>query len=156
MYNTEREKKMNNRQMTQQEYDEFVKQETPNSTLGLNCLKAFVIGGIICVIGQLLLNLFEKWGLSKEDAGTMVSVTLVFLGALLTGLDIYPKIAKHAGAGTIVPITGFANSIAAPALESKTEGYVLGVGAKIFTIAGPVILFGVLASVIAGIVYMFI
>lgn len=139
--------------MTQQEYDAFVKQQTPNSKIGINCLKAFCIGGIICIIGQVLLNLYQSLGLETEDASMMVSVTLVFLGALLTGLDIYPKIAKHAGAGTIVPITGFANSIAAPALEAKTEGYVLGVGAKIFTIAGPVILFGVLASVIAGLVY---
>ena len=99
------------------------------------------------------MQFYKSLDLSQNDASTMVSVTLVFLGALLTGLDIYPKIAKHAGAGTIVPITGFANSIAAPALEAKTEGYVLGVGAKIFTIAGPVILFGTLASVIAGIVY---
>lgn len=142
-----------NKKMTQQEYDAFVKQQTPNSKIGINCLKAFCIGGIICIIGQALLNLYQSLGLETEDASMMVSVTLVFLGALLTGLDIYPKIAKHAGAGTIVPITGFANSIAAPALEAKTEGYVLGVGAKIFTIAGPVILFGVLASVIAGLVY---
>ena len=139
--------------MTQHDYDAFVKQQTPNSKIGINCLKAFCIGGIICIIGQVLLNLYQSLGLETEDASMMVSVTLVFLGALLTGLDIYPKIAKHAGAGTIVPITGFANSIAAPALEAKTEGYVLGVGAKIFTIAGPVILFGVLASVIAGLVY---
>lgn len=145
---------MNSKQnMTQQEYAEFVKQETPNSTLGINCLKAFLIGGLICTIGEGLMQFYKSLDLSQNDASTMVSVTLVFLGALLTGLDIYPKIAKHAGAGTIVPITGFANSIAAPALEAKTEGYVLGVGAKIFTIAGPVILFGTLASVIAGIVY---
>lgn len=142
--------------MTPQEYGEFVKQETPNSNIFINCLKAFIIGGIICVIGQGLLNFYKGIGLNQDDAGMMVSVTLVFLGALLTGLGIYPKIAKHAGAGTIVPITGFANSIAAPALEAKTEGYVLGVGAKIFTIAGPVILFGALASVIAGIIYMLI
>ena len=145
---------MNSKQnMTQQEYAEFVKQETPNSTLGINCLKAFLIGGLICTIGEGLMQFYKSLDLSQNDASTMVSVTLVFLGALLTGLDIYPKIAKHAGAGTIVPITGFANSISAPALEAKTEGYVLGVGAKIFTIAGPVILFGTLASVIAGIVY---
>lgn len=145
---------MNSKQnMTQQEYAEFVKQETPNSPLGINCLKAFIIGGLICTIGEGLMQFYKSLDLSQNDASTMVSVTLVFLGALLTGLDIYPKIAKHAGAGTIVPITGFANSIAAPALEAKTEGYVLGVGAKIFTIAGPVILFGTLASVIAGIVY---
>ena len=142
--------------MTPQEYGEFVKQETPNSNICINCLKAFIIGGIICVIGQGLLNFYKGIGLNQDDAGMMVSVTLVFLGALLTGLGIYPKIAKHAGAGTIVPITGFANSIAAPALEAKTEGYVLGVGAKIFTIAGPVILFGALASIIAGIIYMLI
>ncbi len=145
---------MNSKQnMTQEEYAEFVKQETPNSTLGINCLKAFIIGGIICTIGEGLMQFYKSLDLPQNDASTMVSVTLIFFGALLTGLDIYPKIAKHAGAGTIVPITGFANSIAAPALEAKTEGYVLGVGAKIFTIAGPVILFGTLASVAAGIVY---
>ncbi|MDD6484055.1 MAG: stage V sporulation protein AC [Clostridiales bacterium] len=139
--------------MTKEEYGEFVKQETPNSTIGIDCLKAFLIGGLICVIGQAINNCLKRMGLSTEDASTITSMTLVFLGALLTGLDIYPKIAKHAGAGTIVPITGFANSVVAPALEAKTEGYVLGVGAKIFTIAGPVILYGVLASVFAGIVY---
>ena len=142
--------------MTQQEYDELVKQKTPNSTLFKDCIKAFIIGGLICVLGEMLLKMYKSFGLSQEDAGTMVSVSLIFLSALLTGLNIYPKIAKHAGAGTLVPITGFANSIAAPALEAKTEGYVLGVGAKIFTIAGPVILFGTLASVIAGIIYAFI
>lgn len=139
--------------MTKQEYDELVKQKTPNSTILKNCIKAFVIGGLICVLGEALLKMYKRFGLSQEDAGTMVSVTLVFLSALLTGLNIYPKIAKHAGAGTIVPITGFANAVTAPALEAKTEGYVLGVGAKIFTIAGPVILYGVLSSVIAGIIY---
>ncbi len=142
--------------MTPQEYGEFVKQETPDSNIFANCLKAFVSGGLICAFGQGLLELYTYLGLGRDDAGTMVSVTLIFLGALLTGLNIYPKIAKHAGAGTIVPITGFANSVAAPALEAKTEGYVLGVGAKIFTIAGPVILFGTLASAAAGVVYMLI
>ena len=143
---------MNNK-MSKQEYGEFVKQETPNSTIGINCAKAFVIGGIICMIGQGILDLYSLWGLSEQNAATATSMTLIFIGTFLTGLDIYPKIAKHAGAGTIVPITGFANSVAAPALEAKTEGYVLGVGAKIFTIAGPVILYGTLASVIAGIIY---
>ena len=142
--------------MTPQEYGEFVKQETPDSNIFANCLKAFVSGGLICAFGQGLLELYTYLGLGRDDAGTMVSVTLIFLGALLTGLNIYPKIAKHAGAGTIVPITGFANSVAAPALEAKTEGYVLGVGAQIFTIAGPVILFGTLASAAAGVVYMLI
>ncbi len=142
--------------MSNVEYDEYVKNKTPDSKLFKNCFKAFVIGGAICTLGQALLNLYQYLGLSQEDASTVVSISLIFLSALLTGLDIYPKIAKHAGAGTLVPITGFANSIAAPALEAKTEGYVLGVGAKVFTIAGPVILYGVLASMLAGIVYLFI
>lgn len=139
--------------MSNAEYDEYIKAKTPNSKLFTNCIKAFVIGGIICIIGQALLNLYQYLGLNKEDASSVVSVSLIFISALLTGLDIYPKIAKHAGAGTLVPITGFSNSVAAPALEAKTEGYILGVGAKIFTIAGPVILYGTLASVIAGIIY---
>lgn len=143
--------------MTNEEYNEYVKQKTPNSKIFTNCIKAFVIGGIICVIGQLIMNFFtNKVSLDKESASTATSMVMVFLGALLTGLDIYPKIAKHAGAGTIVPITGFANSVVSPALEAKTEGLVLGVGAKIFTIAGPVILYGILASVIAGLFYYFL
>jgi len=108
------------------------------------------------VIGHFILTMFKKWGLDTEAAGTATSIILVFAGALLTGLDIYPKIAKFAGAGTIVPITGFANSVVSPALEAKTEGMVLGVGAKIFTIAGPVILYGTLASFVAGIMYWII
>lgn len=142
--------------MSDKEYAEYVKTKTPNSKLLLNCIKAFLIGGLICAFGQCLLNIYKYLGLSEDDAAIAVTITLVFLSALLTGLDIYPKIAKHAGAGTLVPVTGFANSVAAPALEAKTEGYVLGVGAKVFTIAGPVILFGVIASMIAGIVYLFI
>ena len=140
--------------MTNNEYADYVKSKTPNSKLTINCIKAFVIGGIICVIGQCFLSLYGYWGLSEEDASAAVTITLVFLSALLTGLDIYPKIAKHAGAGTLVPVTGFANSVAAPALEAKTEGYILGVGAKVFTIAGPVILFGTLASMVAGLIFL--
>ena len=128
-------------EMTNKEYNEYVKTKTPNSKLFSNCLKAFVSGGIICVIGHFILTMFKKWGLDTEAAGTATSIILVFAGALLTGLDIYPKIAKFAGAGTI---------------EAKTEGMVLGVGAKIFTIAGPVILYGTLASFVAGIVYWII
>ena len=139
--------------MSDKQYGEYVKSKTPNSPLFLDCLKAFVSGGLICVLGQLLLNCYTNWGLSPDDAGSAVSITLIFISALLTGLDIYPKLAKHAGAGMVVPITGFANSVAAPALEAKTEGYVLGVGAKIFTIAGPVILYGTLASMVAGLWY---
>ena len=105
------------------------------------------------MVGQIFLNVYTNLGMNKEDASTLVTITMIFIGALLTGLNIYPKIAKHGGAGTLVPVTGFSNAVTAPALEAKTEGYVLGVGAKIFTIAGPVILFGTLASVICGILY---
>ncbi len=139
--------------MTNKQYDEYVQTKTPKSKILLNSLKAFLIGGTICTVGQVFLNLYKHFGASAEDAATLVTITMVFLGAFLTGLNIYPKISKHGGAGTLVPVTGFANAVAAPALESKTEGYVLGVGAKIFTIAGPVILFGTLASVIAGAIY---
>lgn len=143
--------------MTSEQYNEYVKQKTPNSKIFTNCVKAFLIGGLICVIGQVISDFFgKKAGMDEEAAGTATSIVMVFLGALLTGLNIYPKIAKHAGAGTIVPITGFANSVVSPALEAKTEGFVLGVGAKIFTIAGPVILYGILASVAAGICYYFL
>lgn len=139
--------------MTNKEYHEYVQTKTPKSKLLKNCCKAFLIGGLICLIGQAFLNLYKYLGMEQEDASTLVTVTMVFLGTFLTGLDIYPKIAKHGGAGTLVPVTGFANAVAAPALEAKTEGYVLGVGAKIFTIAGPVILFGALASIVCGILY---
>lgn len=140
-------------EMTNQEYSEYVKKKTPNSTLLKNCIKAFLIGGLICAIGEGLMLLFANLGLDEETAAMFESVTLIFAAALLTGLDIYPKIAKHAGAGTVVPITGFANAVVSPALEAKTEGMVLGIGAKIFTIAGPVILYGTLASWVAGILY---
>ena len=115
--------------------------------------KAFLFGGLICVIGQSLMDMYLYLGLSKNNASMSVSITLIFLSALLTGLGWYDRIAKHAGAGTLVPITGFANSVAAPALEFKTEGYILGLGAKIFIISGPVILYGTLASVLYGLIY---
>ena len=114
----------------------------PKSPMWRDCLNAFWIGGLICVVGQIFTNCYGAWGLEKQDAGTAASMTLVALSALLTGLSVYDDIAKHAGAGTLVPITGFANAIAAPAVEFKTEGFVLGVGAKMFTIAGPVIVYG--------------
>lgn len=139
--------------MTNEEYHELVQKSTPKSKLVKDCIKAFVIGGIICCVGEAFLKLYLYLGMSEEDAPTLVTITMVFLGTFLTGLDIYPKIAKHGGAGTLVPVTGFANAVAAPALEAKTEGYVLGVGAKIFTIAGPVILYGTLASIVCGILY---
>lgn len=142
--------------MTQKEYSQLVKETSQNSKSYLNIPKAFLIGGLICTLGQLLLNLYMYLGADKETAFTLVSVTLVFLSALFTGLDIYDNIAKHGGAGTLVPITGFANAVAAPAIEFKTEGFILGLGAKMFIIAGPVIVYGTLASVLYGIIlYIF-
>ena len=144
------------KEMTNKEYNEYVKTKTPNSKVVLNSFKAFISGGIICVIGQCILMLLKKCGFDEETSAGYTSIILIFLGALLTGLDIYPKIAKFAGAGTVVPITGFANSVVSPALEAKSEGMFLGVGAQIFTIAGPVILYGTLASWIAGLIYWII
>lgn len=138
--------------MTEKQYGRLVKEMSPKSPVGRDCFNAFWIGGVICVLGQLLVNGYDALGLEKEQAGTAASMTLVALSALLTGLSLYDDIAKHAGAGTLVPITGFANSIAAPAVEFKTEGFVLGVGAKMFSIAGPVIVYGTVASVIYGLI----
>lgn len=137
--------------MDKKEYKKLVDKKTPSSKVVRNSFKAFLFGGTICAIGQFFRNLYEPLGWGKELTGSAVSVTMIFIGVLLTGLNIYPKLAKHAGAGTIVPITGFANSVASPAIEAKTEGMVMGVGAKIFTIAGPVIVYGILTSVVAGI-----
>lgn len=139
--------------MTENEYSQLVDEMSPKSPMWRDCLNAFWIGGLICTLGQLLQNGYMALGLEKTDASTAVSMTLVALSALLTGLSLYDDIAKHAGAGTLVPITGFANSIAAPAIEFRTEGFILGVGAKMFTIAGPVIVYGLSASVLYGIIY---
>lgn len=139
--------------MTEKEYGKLVGEISPKSPIGKDCLRAFAVGGIICTIGQFFINYYTKLGLDKEAAGTAASMTLVVISAILTGLSLYDNIAKSAGAGTLVPITGFANSIAAPAVEFKTEGFILGVGAKMFTIAGPVIVYGVSASVVYGLVY---
>ena len=139
--------------MTEKEYAGLVKELQPKSPMGKDCLMAFLVGGLICALGQLLLNGYAALGLEEETAGAAASMTLVALSALLTGLSLYDDLAKHAGAGTLVPITGFANAIAAPAVEFKTEGFILGVGAKIFTIAGPVIVYGLGASVVYGVVY---
>lgn len=138
--------------MTKKDYGEYVKQKSPNSPMAANLLKAFVVGGLICCIGQLIINIYDACGLTKEDAATATSVTLVFIGALLTGIGLYDNIAKFGGAGTLVPITGFANSVVAPALEFKSEGLIMGMSAKMFVIAGPVIVFGITASVIYGII----
>ena len=139
--------------MTEREYAKMIKDMAPKSPVVKDCINAFWIGGLICTIGQLILNGYTALGLDKTDAGTATSMSLVFLSALLTGLSLYDNIAKYAGAGTLVPITGFANAIAAPAVEFKTEGFILGVGAKIFQIAGPVIVYGVSASVVYGFIY---
>ena len=139
--------------MTEREYGKIVKELSPNSPMWKDCLLAFLVGGLICALGQLAVNGYTALGLEKEDAGTAASMSLVALSALLTGLSVYDDIAKHAGAGTLVPITGFANAVAAPAVEFKTEGFILGVGAKMFTIAGPVIVYGVSASVVYGLIY---
>lgn len=138
--------------MTEKQYAALAQELAPKSPMGRDCLGAFVIGGAICTLGQLILNAYGLI-LDKDGAACATSMTLVTLSALLTGLSLYDDIAKYAGAGTLVPITGFANAIAAPAVEFKTEGFILGVGAKIFTIAGPVIVYGMGASVVYGVVY---
>lgn len=142
--------------MTEKQYDSLVKELNPPSPMGRDCLLAFLIGGAICAIGQGFMNWYANLGLSKELAGTGASMTLVALSALFTGLSLYDDLAKYAGAGTLVPITGFANSIAAPAVEFKTEGFILGVGAKMFTISGPVLVYGTAASIVYGIIYYII
>ena len=139
--------------MTEKEYGKLIKSLEPRSPIGKDCLNAFWIGGLICCIGQLCLNGYTALGLDKTASGTATCITLISLSALLTGLSVYDDIAKHAGAGTLVPITGFANAIAAPAVEFKTEGFVLGVAAKMFTIAGPVIVYGIAAGVVYGLIY---
>lgn len=139
--------------MNEKQYDRLVKEMSPKSPMGKDCVFAFVVGGLICVLGQGIQNLSASLGLSEKDAGSVVCISLICLSALLTGLSVYDDIAKFAGAGTLVPITGFSNSIAATALEFKTEGYILGVGAKMFTIAGPVIVYGLSASVVYGFIY---
>ena len=139
--------------MTQKEYGKLINDLSPKSPIVKDCIWAFVVGGLICTLGQLIQSGYMSLGLSKTDAGTAMSMTLVALSALFTGLSLYDNLAKHAGAGTLVPITGFANAVAAPAVEFKTEGFILGVGAKMFTIAGPVIVYGVSASVAYGLIY---
>ena len=139
--------------MTDKQYSRLVKEMSPNSPLLKDCAYAFAAGGLICVLGQFLMNRYTGMGMEKQDAATWVSISLVALSALLTGLSLYDDIAKYAGAGTLVPITGFANAVAAPAVEFQTEGFILGVGAKMFTIAGPVIVYGLAESVIYGFIY---
>ena len=146
---------MRQTKLTAAQYESMVKKASPSSHLGLDCVKAFLVGGAICAFGELLTKWIVGFGLTREEGGLLSSVILIFLAALLTGLGLYEKLGKSAGAGSIVPITGFANSVAAPAIEFKKEGFVFGVGAKMFAVAGPVIVYGTLTSVIVGIIYYF-
>lgn len=138
--------------VTKKEYKTMSDQTSPNSPMLKNCIWAFLVGGAICTVGQAIVALYRHMGLSQIDASSATSASLIFLGALFTGLKIYDNLAKHAGAGTLVPITGFANSIVSPALEYKSEGFILGMSAKMFTIAGPVLVFGISASIVYGLI----
>jgi len=139
--------------VNKEKYGKYIEKNSKKSPLLKNCIKAFLIGGTICTLGQALLDLFLYLDVSKDTAKALVLVCLMLITAILTGLGVFDKIAKHAGAGTLVPITGFANSVVAPAIDNKSEGYVMGLGANIFIIAGPVILYGCVASVIYGVIY---
>lgn len=140
---------------TKQEYSDYVDKKSPNSPILKNCFNAFWVGGLICSIGQIIMDFCEFKGMDQTAASTVVSITLIAIAAILTGLNIFNKIGKFAGAGSLIPITGFANSIVSPAIEYKSEGYIMGVGGKMFTVAGPVLVFGISASVIVGIIATF-
>ena len=139
---------------SKKDYQDYVDKKSPNSPILKNCFNAFWVGGLICSIGQIILNICKSRGLSQEISGTIVSIILIGISAFFTGLNIFNKIGKFAGAGSLVPITGFANSIVSPAMEYKSEGYVMGVGAKMFTVAGPVLVYGISTSIIVGLVYL--
>ena len=145
---------MSNPTDTTKDYQAYVDQKSPNSPIIKNCLNAFWVGGLICAIGQIISLICKSRGFDTEMSGTIVSILLICFSAFLTGLNIFNKIGKFAGAGSLVPITGFANSIVAPAMEYKSEGYVMGVGGKMFTVAGPVLVFGISTSIIVGIIYL--
>ena len=142
--------------MSNKDYDKFVQARAAKSPVVKNCIFAFLIGGAICTLGQAIMDGFLSLGLEKTDAGTATSVSLVALSALLTGLNLYNKLGRYGGAGTLVPITGFANAVVSPAIDFKTEGFITGMAAKMFTVAGPVIVFGVTASVVYGVILMLI
>ena len=139
---------------SKKEYQNYVDKKSPNSPILKNCFNAFWVGGLICSIGQISMDICKSRGLSQEISGTIVSILLIGISAFLTGLNIFNKIGKFAGAGSLIPITGFANSIVSPAMEYKSEGYVMGVGGKMFTVAGPVLVFGISASIIVGLIYL--
>jgi len=140
---------------TKQEYSDYVDQKSPNSPILRNCFNAFWVGGLICSIGQIIMDFCQYQGMDQTSASTVVSIILIAISAILTGLNVFNKVGKFAGAGSLVPITGFANSIVSPAIEYKSEGYIMGVGGKMFTVAGPVLVFGISASVIIGIIATF-
>ena len=144
------------KKINSQDYNKLAQKFAPPSPLVKDCINAFWIGGLSCVVGQVITDFSTSMGADTKMAGAITSVTLIFLSALLTGLTLYPKLAKIAGAGTVVPITGFANSMVSPAIEYRSEGWVLGVGAKMFTIAGPVLVYGTLSGIIAGLIYYFV
>ena len=139
---------------TKQIYQNYVDKKSPNSPILKNCFNAFWVGGLICSVGQIILNICKERGFDTQTSGTIVSILLIAISAFLTGLNLFNKIGKFAGAGSLIPITGFANSIVSPAMEYKSEGYVMGVGSKMFTVAGPVLVFGISASIIVGIIYL--
>ena len=139
---------------TKQTYQNYVDKKSPNSPILKNCFNAFWVGGLICSIGQIILNICNERGFDTQISGTIVSILLIGFSAFLTGLNLFNKIGKFAGAGSLIPITGFANSIVSPAMEYKSEGYVMGVGGKMFTVAGPVLVFGISASIVVGIIYL--
>ena len=141
--------------VSKKEYKKMAEQASPNTKWGKNMLMAFLFGGAICTLGQLITNLYLVWGFTVKEAATLDSVTLIGLSALLTALRVYDNLAKHGGAGTLVPITGFANSIVSPAMEFKSEGYVVGIGGKMFVIAGPVLVYGIAASILYGLILWF-
>lgn len=138
------------------EYQKYANSITPKSKITTNCIMAFLVGGLICTIGQVISNIAKNYyNMNKEEASATTSITLIIIAAILTGLGLYEKIGKRAGAGSVVPITGFSNSIVSPAMEHKREGYVMGIGAKMFSIAGPVLVYGVSASVVVGLINYF-
>ena len=139
--------------MTKKEYGEYVKGKCPPSPHGKNMVLAFLVGGAICCLGQAIGDLYQMWGLTQEDASTAVSMTLVALSTFFTALGLYHKLARYAGAGTLVPITGFANAVASPAIDFRAEGLITGTAVKMFTVAGPVIVFGTAASIVYGLIY---
>ena len=140
--------------MNKEDYQKYVEDKSPKSPIFMDCIKAFLVGGLICALGQLIFYFAKSRGLEEKLCYTVVSITLVFLSSFLTALNVFNRIGKFAGAGSLIPITGFANSIVSPAMEYKSEGYVMGVGAKMFTVAGPVLVYGISTSVIVGLLYM--